>query len=447
MSSDADDRLKKWLEGEEEDDATMELSIADVFALKQQDARNKAAAAEAKATKHEEAPRPETPRAATPVPEKTTPELPSLNSDMLFEADDVLGELDDIIAQSFTDETSTPSLDNSGVMLGLGDKDPSSLAEDTDPSDISAGPDMHPPTIPVSEFPESDPLQDELLELDNLLESGAFDNSIIETAEHDMVSPQHLDEIVVDASDTSITSLDALDSIPELDPVQLMEESDDDEHQNTNDAATSVVAVGTLAGLSFDFSDKGDANDEPTSEIRISDLEELDDLEDLDDPWEDLSEHTSEGEDSEPQANSSTSVVKPTAELLAASREWASQWDKVDDIQEDATGHFEIPAALIQESKQKSLHDASQVSSDDPRVTSPISREEMEQLAVESSTGTEEQDPEYTSELSMPHIPALTLEAMAVVDDEGRLVLPREIVSLGPLRPGMKVKLRIDVIE
>ena len=54
MSSDADDRLKKWLEGEEEDDATMELSIADVFALKQQDARNKAAAAaaaEAKATK------------------------------------------------------------------------------------------------------------------------------------------------------------------------------------------------------------------------------------------------------------------------------------------------------------------------------------------------------------------------------------------------------------
>ena len=121
MSSDADDRLKKWLEGEEEDDATMELSIADVFALKQQDARNKAAAAEAKATKHEEAPRPETPRAATPVPEKTTPELPSLNSDMLFEADDVLGELDDIIAQSFTDETSTPSLDNSGVMLGLGE--------------------------------------------------------------------------------------------------------------------------------------------------------------------------------------------------------------------------------------------------------------------------------------------------------------------------------------
>ena len=70
----------------------------------------------------------------------------------------------------------------------------------------------------------------------------------------------------------------------------------------------------------------------------------------------------------------------------------------------------------------------------------------MEQLASETSQQIEE-EPEYTSELSMPHVPKLTLEAMATVDEEGRLVLASEIVTLGPLRPGMRVKLRIDVIE
>lgn len=430
MSSDADDRLKKWLEEEEEDDATMELSIADVFALKREDARNKAAAAAA-ANQPQATPR-ETPR-TTSVPDTKAPRFASLEDDLLSEAEDVLSELDDIIAQSFTDETAPPPINREGVVLG--GEDLTSLAEDTDPSSISEVQNPHTPTIPVDEYIESDPLQDELLELDSLLESGAFDNSIIETAEHDMVSPQEIDEISIDASNTSITSLDA---IPELDPEQLVEESDGDVRE-VNDAATSVVAVGTLADLSF-ASPKSASNEDLTSEINLADLQALSES------WDDLSEPTSQGEDSEPQSSSSTSVVKPTAELLAASRQWESQWEQVDDIQEDATGHFEIPAALLQQSKQRSLHEGSQITSEDPRITSPISREEMEQLASETSQQIEE-EPEYTSELSMPHVPKLTLEAMATVDEEGRLVLASEIVTLGPLRPGMRVKLRIDVIE
>jgi len=415
MSSDADGH-DDWLE-EDEDDATMELSIADVLSLKHEDTRGQQAQPTPSSPSRPHARQPSTHSA--PYPPRTTrpPGLETSSvSDFNHELEDTgdfLDELDDIIAQSFTDETSHPVVEPPPF-----NRPPShaSLEEETNPS-VTAPPSIQldhtnaPATIPVDEYIDGidDPLQDELRELDGLLQSGMIERSVAE----DITQEEDPEES--DGPDTSVTNLE---EIPSLD-FEDLEELSDGASSTTHDSATSMVSVGTLAGLDLGPPTLGDQ----ASEFRVDALRA-----------QTASGDDFEEEDDHVDASSSTSVVKPTRELIEASKQWESQWDNAASLQDDATGHFEIPAALILESRAT-----------DPKQSAPT--KELRAINQPGHPTRGDSEPEYTSELSKPINPELTIEAFATVDEQGRLVLPGEMVSLGPLEPGMRVRLRIDVIE
>lgn len=129
--------------------------------------------------------------------------------------------------------------------------------------------------------------------------------------------------------------------------------------------------------------------------------------------------------DEQDETIGSTSIYQPDEALLAAARRgWEESWEEpaahtwqpeASPHEYDATGHFEIPAALLTQAT--------------------------------GASGADEQNLRVTAELSSPYIAALTLETQGTIDEEGRIILSPETWAMGPLRAGMKVHLRIDIID
>ena len=217
-----------------------------------------------------------------------------------------------------------------------------------------------------------------------------------------------------------------------------------DEELLEEDTNPSMVTPPEVLEGFDDFEGMGDEPTDPTFDRPLAELEDRDEL---------LSVDSNAYDELDPPGPS-TSVPDPNEELLARASWHDPAFEEEEEAPdpEDATGHFEIPAALLSqlhEPEPSEEEDDDELGHEDATGHFEIPAALLSQLRErdEATSPPEPEAREPLPELSDPHISVMEIEAIAEVDAQGRLVLPEQIVRVGPLRPGMRVHLKIQILK